>query len=156
MRAWIASPRGQAIVVAALAAAVFAPSVTYDFVYDDVFIISSRPLLHSLANWREILVSSWWDVTLYRPLTQMMFALEWAAWMASVAFAAGLLLYGEGDVRGCKASCPEAFAQVRVLLYCCAAAEVLGLCFALETARLKEKARVGRLFQAAEAVAGGR
>jgi hypothetical protein len=79
MIARLTNPRVQRALVALLAVAVFAPSIAYDFVYDDVFIISARPLLHSLANWREILVAPWWDYSLYRPLTQIMFALEWVA-----------------------------------------------------------------------------
>lgn len=61
-----------------LAGGAFAVTAGYQFVYDDVHVVQNRTLLHSLANWREILTSTWWGYALYRPLTQLTFALDWA------------------------------------------------------------------------------
>ena len=63
---------------AALAITLFAVSVTFGFAYDDVHIIQNRPLLHSLGNWQEILTAPWWIDALYRPLTMLTFAMDWA------------------------------------------------------------------------------
>jgi hypothetical protein len=61
-----------------VAAGAFAVTAGYQFVYDDVHIVQSKTLLHSLANWREILTTTWWGYALYRPLTELSFALDWS------------------------------------------------------------------------------
>jgi len=70
----------RAVLVAAvlLAAGTFAVTAGYGFVYDDVHIVQNKTLLHSLANWREILTTTWWGYALYRPLTEFTFALDWS------------------------------------------------------------------------------
>lgn len=62
---------------ALIAAGAYAVTAGYDFVYDDVHIIRNKTLLHSLANWREILTTTWWGYALYRPLTELSFAVDW-------------------------------------------------------------------------------
>jgi protein O-mannosyl-transferase len=59
-------------------AALYASTTRYTFTYDDVPIIVRQPLLHSLANWREILVVPWWKYDLYRPLTSLTLAADWS------------------------------------------------------------------------------
>lgn len=66
------------LTVVALAAAVYVGSLGHDFSYDDVYIIKDNALLHSLANWRAILRATWWDDAMYRPLTALTFAVDWA------------------------------------------------------------------------------
>lgn len=61
-----------------LAVGAYAVTAGYAFVYDDVHIIQNKTLLHSLANWKEILTTTWWGYALYRPLTELTFALDWA------------------------------------------------------------------------------
>lgn len=61
-----------------VAAGAHAVTAGYAFVYDDIHIIQNKTLLHSLANWREILTTTWWGYALYRPLTELTFALDWA------------------------------------------------------------------------------
>jgi hypothetical protein len=59
---------------------VYAQTAHYDFAYDDLQVIRDRPQFHSLANWREILTASWWPArNLYRPLTALTLAVNWAA-----------------------------------------------------------------------------
>jgi protein O-mannosyl-transferase len=72
--------RGLPPALAALVAfAVYASTIPFEFVYDDVSVILNNPRLHSLDNWREILVTSWWPRGLYRPLTSLTLAANWAA-----------------------------------------------------------------------------
>ncbi len=61
-----------------LAIGAYAQSVGFRFAYDDLFIIQGKTLLHSLANWREILATTWWRESLYRPFTELWFAVDWA------------------------------------------------------------------------------
>lgn len=60
-----------------LALALYAPSVRFEFAYDDVYIIQNNVLLHSLANWRTILGATWWQDAMYRPLTALSLAFDW-------------------------------------------------------------------------------
>ena len=64
--------------VGVLAALLYVATVTFDFAYDDVHIIQTRTLLHSLGNWREFFTVPWWSDALYRPITLATFALDWA------------------------------------------------------------------------------
>jgi hypothetical protein len=57
---------------------IFAPTYRYDFVYDDVHVILHNELIHSLSRWREIIASPWWSDGLYRPLTSLLNAINWA------------------------------------------------------------------------------
>jgi len=68
-----------ALVIFGVATAVFVQTAAYDFTFDDVGIIKNRELYHSLARWREILVSAWWTNTLYRPFTALTLAANWSA-----------------------------------------------------------------------------
>jgi tetratricopeptide (TPR) repeat protein len=61
----------------AIAFGAYARTCGYQFVYDDAHVIQNRELLHSLANWRAIITSTWWEYALYRPLTQLSFAWDW-------------------------------------------------------------------------------
>jgi hypothetical protein len=63
--------------VAVVAFAVYAQTLVYDFTYDDVGVVQSRALFHSLANWREILGATWWPRALYRPLSALTVAANW-------------------------------------------------------------------------------
>jgi hypothetical protein len=67
-----------AATVALVAAAVFAPTVGFVFVYDDIWVVLNNSLLHSLARWREILATPWQPHGLYRPFTSLTFAANWA------------------------------------------------------------------------------
>lgn len=64
--------------VIALAIGVFVTSLWNDFVYDDVRIIVEREEMHSLANWRYLLTTAWWNNALYRPLSKFSLAVDWA------------------------------------------------------------------------------
>jgi protein O-mannosyl-transferase len=64
--------------LAALAGiAAYAMTVTFEFVWDDQHILAAHPEFVSLANWKEIITSSWWLDALYRPLTQLSLAVDW-------------------------------------------------------------------------------
>jgi Tfp pilus assembly protein PilF len=65
------------IAVALAGAAVYARTVGFEFVYDDVWVILNNPRLHSLARWREILITPWWTHGLYRPFTSLTLAANW-------------------------------------------------------------------------------
>ncbi len=65
------------VAAALLGAGAYAATAGFQFVYDDVHIIQNKALLHSLANWREILRTTWWGHSLYRPFTELTFALDW-------------------------------------------------------------------------------
>jgi len=67
-----------AAIVAAVAAAVYARTAGFAFVYDDIWVILNNPLLHSPAHWREILTAPWQSHGLYRPFTSLTFAANWA------------------------------------------------------------------------------
>jgi hypothetical protein len=60
------------------ALAVYAHTVSFQFVYDDIYVIVKNPRLHSLGNWAEILASPWWPRGLYRPFTSLTFAANWS------------------------------------------------------------------------------
>ncbi len=68
-----------AAVVGLVAIAVYAHTLGFEFVYDDVHVVVHNERIHSLANWREILLGPWWTTGLYRPFTSLTLALEWAA-----------------------------------------------------------------------------
>lgn len=70
--------RAGGVVVFAVAACLYLPTIRYDFAYDDVRIIAGNPLLHSLHNWRVIVSSPWWENALYRPLTSLTLAIDWS------------------------------------------------------------------------------
>ncbi|HEX9581385.1 MAG TPA: hypothetical protein VF970_09810 [Gemmatimonadales bacterium] len=72
------SDRSVLVVAMLVAAGAYAVTAGYQFVYDDVHIIQNKTLLHSLANWRQILTTTWWGYALYRPVTELTFALDWA------------------------------------------------------------------------------
>lgn len=66
------------VLVFAVACAVFAQTIGYDFAFDDVIVIVKRPLFQDIGRWREIMGASWWsNKTLYRPLTALTFAANW-------------------------------------------------------------------------------
>jgi hypothetical protein len=71
------------ISVALLALAASATGVTNGFAFDDVYIIETNKAVHSLSRWWELAVGSYWPPErggdLYRPLTMLSFALQWAA-----------------------------------------------------------------------------
>jgi protein O-mannosyl-transferase len=64
-----------------LAALAYAPSVANGFAYDDVPAIVQNPLLHDLSALPAALAQPYWLALghLYRPLSQVSWALEWAA-----------------------------------------------------------------------------
>ena len=62
-----------------LALGAYAITAGFDFVYDDHRMIVENDVIHSLSNWREIISVTWWPNALYRPVTLISFALDWAA-----------------------------------------------------------------------------
>jgi len=68
------------VVVVALAASV--AGLPNEFVQDDIGLIRENTRIHQLGNWREIISSPYWPppwhVELYRPLTSLLFAVEYA------------------------------------------------------------------------------
>lgn len=66
-----------AALVALAAAALYARTVGFAFVYDDISVILNNALLHSPARWSEILVSPWQPHGLYRPFTSFTLAVNW-------------------------------------------------------------------------------
>jgi Tfp pilus assembly protein PilF len=100
------------LLVFLVACAVYAQTVGYGFAGDDIGIIRDRPLFHDLHNWRAILASPWWPNALYRPITALTLAANWAV--------AG------GD--------PRAFHLVNVLLHGLAAVLVYRLALSVLTA----------------------
>lgn len=91
--------------VFAVACALYLPTYGYGFVYDDVHVIRDNDLVHSLGRWWEILKSPWWPDGLYRPLTSLLNAVNWAS--------------GQGD--------PHAFHLTNIVLHGLAAALVFAL-----------------------------
>jgi len=71
------------ISIVLLAVAASATGVTNGFAFDDVYIIETNKAVHSLARWWELAAGSYWPPErggdLYRPLTMLSFALQWAA-----------------------------------------------------------------------------
>ena len=67
------------LLIFGVACAVYAQTVGFDFVGDDLSAIRDRGLFHDLSRWREILTTPWWPHALYRPLTGLSLALNWAA-----------------------------------------------------------------------------
>ncbi len=74
------TPADRLVLGAAVLLAVGAYAVTagYRFVYDDLHVIQNNAVLHSLTNWRAILRATWFGPDLYRPVTELSFALDWA------------------------------------------------------------------------------
>jgi protein O-mannosyl-transferase len=74
--------RGTSVGIAALALVASITSLTNGFALDDVPIVALDPRAHNLAGaWRFCCTSYWprgYGGGLYRPLTSMLFALEWA------------------------------------------------------------------------------
>jgi len=68
------------LAVAGIAFAASLAGITNQFVQDDVVLILQNDRLHHLANWREILTSSYWPAPwnqeLYRPITSLLLAAE--------------------------------------------------------------------------------
>ena len=74
------APAAATAAVVALAAVPAIPGLGNGFVYDDVPVILQNPLVHGLASFGAIWHSSYWPAgKLYRPLTSLLFALEWTA-----------------------------------------------------------------------------
>jgi tetratricopeptide (TPR) repeat protein len=65
------------------ALAAYATTVGYELVWDDLHVFAAHPELSSLANWREIITSTWWRDALYRPFTLLTFAFDWTVWGGS-------------------------------------------------------------------------
>jgi tetratricopeptide (TPR) repeat protein len=77
-----------ALAVAVLALLLFAPALRNGFAYDDVPIILGDSRLPSFAL-GQIFTRGWWqdaDLALYRPLTTLSFALDWALAPGSAAW----------------------------------------------------------------------
>ena len=71
------------ISIVLLAVASSVTGITNGFAFDDVYIIETNKAVHSLARWWELAIGSYWPPErggdLYRPLTMLSFALQWAA-----------------------------------------------------------------------------
>jgi protein O-mannosyl-transferase len=75
------SERRVALLLFATAAALYAPALANGFAYDDVALIQVDTRAHSLAGTWRYFVEPYWgtgDLGLYRPLTSLSFALDWA------------------------------------------------------------------------------
>ena len=77
------SRRTMLLTVAFVAVAVYANSLWNVFAYDDVFIIARNDRVHHLFALHNILLTPYWpsfgsELGLYRPLTILSFALQWA------------------------------------------------------------------------------
>ena len=68
-----------AALVALAAFAVYTNTLSHQFVYDDHSVIVENPMVHDIANWRQIVASPWWPRGLYRPLTSLTLAANWTA-----------------------------------------------------------------------------
>jgi tetratricopeptide (TPR) repeat protein len=70
--------------VAVAAVVVYLNSLANGFAYDDTWVIQDRDLVHDLRRFWEIISSPYWPVIfesgLYRPLTLLSFAVDWAVW----------------------------------------------------------------------------
>ena len=64
--------------MALIALLTFLPSLANGFVFDDVLVVVDQTTLHSLSNFFEIISSPWWSDALYRPVTKLSFAIDWA------------------------------------------------------------------------------
>ena len=74
-------PRTAALVLLAVAVAVYLPSLRNGFAYDDHVVIRLNERLHDLALAHRIFADAYWpDPTLglYRPLASLTFAIDWA------------------------------------------------------------------------------
>lgn len=96
-----------ALLVAALAAVVFAPSLGGPYIYDDKPLIMNNPFVHDLGVWKRWFITDFWDlgedflrtssrIVYYRPLVTATYALEWRLGGGSplVFHAANLLWHG--------------------------------------------------------------
>lgn len=79
--------RARAVLVtllALVAAAVYANSLSNGFAFDDQPIIASRDLVHGLGNLAQLLSVDYWPAGfvsgVYRPITLLSFALDWTIW----------------------------------------------------------------------------
>ncbi|MBX9927870.1 MAG: hypothetical protein K2X99_03070 [Gemmatimonadaceae bacterium] len=68
--------------VLVLAVLLALPALGHGFTYDDRWIIVENPRVHSLTEWWRVFVEPYWpnrrDPSLYRPLTTLGFAVQWA------------------------------------------------------------------------------
>ncbi len=76
-------PTAAAALVALVAGAAYALSLRNAFAYDDVAVIVNDPRVHALASFPRIWTLPYWgangaDMALYRPLTTLGFAVDWA------------------------------------------------------------------------------
>jgi 4-amino-4-deoxy-L-arabinose transferase-like glycosyltransferase len=111
------TPASDRVIVALVALASSLPGVRNDFVYDDVSLILSNDRVRNLAQWPEILTSSYWPPPfaqeLYRPIATLLLAIEYA--------------FGGGE--------PLIFRLVSYALYAASAVAVLALASRLLTRR---------------------
>jgi protein O-mannosyl-transferase len=80
-RRWGASQRQLAILVFAVAALLYSPSLANEFAYDDDVIVAGDSRLQDLSLAPRIFTQSYWpnpDVGLYRPLVSLSLAMDWA------------------------------------------------------------------------------
>lgn len=69
-----------ALVAALLAGAAYLPSLRNGFAYDDVVVVQADDRVHSLQHVGEIFATGYWkdpELSLYRPLTTLSFAVDW-------------------------------------------------------------------------------
>lgn len=83
-RAAAATPRVAITLIALIAIVVYANSLWNQFAFDDWWIIRMNPRLHQLRDLGRIVGTPYWptygeQLGLYRPLTVLMFAVQWVA-----------------------------------------------------------------------------
>ena len=70
------------LVIVGVALAASVAGIRNQFTQDDVVLIAQHARIHDLANWRELLTAPFWPAPysedLYRPLTSLLLAVEWA------------------------------------------------------------------------------
>jgi tetratricopeptide (TPR) repeat protein len=81
--AWLTSRWFAMLAVALAAVLVYANTIHNGFAYDDVWIVQNNKYIHQLRDQAQIWLRPYWptfgkELGLYRPLTLLVFAIEWA------------------------------------------------------------------------------
>ena len=85
LRVVLHNRRAALLLVTALAALVYANTISNQFAYDDHHIVANNEAIHSLETLPGALISPYWPGIygrlsgLWRPTTQLLFGLQWIA-----------------------------------------------------------------------------